>query len=53
MVYGEDDLLWLEGNADDSLVLHKDSDIKPRHYACKTHGMECDANSGEAAAAAP
>ena len=36
MVYGEDGLLWLEGNANDSLVPHKDSDIKPRHYAKHT-----------------
>ena len=52
MVYGEDDLLWLEGDADDSLVPDKDSDIKPRHYGGKTHGMERDPNSSEAAAAA-
>ena len=37
MVYGEDDLLWL--NADDSNVPGKDSDIKPRHEGDKAHGL--------------
>lgn len=52
MVYGEDDLLWLEGDADDSLVPDKDSDIKPRHYGAKAHGMERDPDGEQAAAAA-
>jgi transportin-1 len=42
MVYGEDDLLWLEADAaeDNASVPDKESDIKPRHYAGKTHGLE-------------
>ncbi|RXW12495.1 hypothetical protein EST38_g13359 [Candolleomyces aberdarensis] len=31
MIYGEDDLLWLEGDVDDSAVPDKETDIKPRH----------------------
>ncbi|TFK26328.1 transportin-PC [Coprinopsis marcescibilis] len=45
MVYGEDDLLWLEGDVDDSHVPDKETDIKPRHYGGgKTHSYERDAN---------
>ena len=44
MVYGEDDLLWLEGDAEDANVPDKDSDIKPRHYGAKSHGLERDNN---------
>jgi len=40
MVYGEDDLLWLEGDADDANLPDKESDIKPRHYGAKSHGLE-------------
>jgi transportin-1 len=40
MVYGEDDLLWLEGDAEDAAVPDKESDIKPRHYGGKAHGLE-------------
>lgn len=40
MVYGEDDLLWLEGDAEDAAVPDKESDIKPRHYGAKAHGLE-------------
>jgi transportin-1 len=41
MVYGEDDLLWLEGDAEDAAVPDKEQDIKPRHYGGgKGHGME-------------
>ncbi|KAJ7503141.1 armadillo-type protein [Mycena galericulata] len=48
MVYGEDDLLWLEGDAEDAAVPDKDTDIKPRHYGSgKTHGLERD-DSGAA-----
>jgi len=47
MVYGEDDLLWLDGDADDSAVPDKDSDIKPRHYGQKSHGYERE-EEGEA-----
>ncbi|KAJ7579308.1 armadillo-type protein [Mycena floridula] len=43
MVYGEDDLLWLEGDAEDAQVPDKDTDIKPRHYGAKSHGMEREA----------
>ncbi|KAJ3554427.1 hypothetical protein NM688_g3116 [Phlebia brevispora] len=44
MVYGEDDLLWLEGDAEDTNVPDKETDIKPRHYGGKSHGLERDAN---------
>ncbi|KLO11081.1 ARM repeat-containing protein [Schizopora paradoxa] len=47
MVYGEDDLLWLDGDADDSQVPDKESDIKPRHYGQKAHGYERE-EEGEA-----
>ncbi|KAJ7761669.1 hypothetical protein B0H16DRAFT_1884214 [Mycena metata] len=43
LIYG-DDLLCLEGDADDA-VPDKDTDIKPRHYGGgKSHGLERDAN---------
>lgn len=50
MVYGEDDLLWLDGDAEDTSVPDKDSDIKPRHYGGKAHGFEREGstNGGEA-----
>lgn len=38
MVYGEDDLLWLDGDADDANIPDKESDIKPKHYGQKSHG---------------
>ncbi|KAJ7848305.1 hypothetical protein B0H13DRAFT_1906835 [Mycena leptocephala] len=45
MVYGEDDLLWLEGDAKDVAIPEKDTDIKPHHYgSTKSHGLERDAN---------
>lgn len=47
MVYGEDDLLWLEGDAEDAHVPDKDSDIKPRHYGGKAHGLEREAANGD------
>lgn len=40
MVYSEDDLLWLDGEADDAAIPDKDSDIKPRHYGGKAHGLD-------------
>ena len=40
MVYGEDDLLWLDADADDANVPDKESDIKPRHYGQKSHGYD-------------
>ena len=40
MVYSEDDLLWLDGEADDAAVPDKDTDIKPRHYGGKAHGLD-------------
>ncbi|KAK7036520.1 hypothetical protein VNI00_011717 [Paramarasmius palmivorus] len=42
MVYGEDDLLWLEGDAEDSAVPDKETDIKPRFYGGKAHGLDRD-----------
>lgn len=44
MIYGEDDLLWLEGDADDAAIPDKETDIKPRHYGGKTHGFERESN---------
>ncbi|KAH0829133.1 armadillo-type protein [Lanmaoa asiatica] len=40
MIYGEDDLLWLEGDTEDTTVPDKETDIKPRHYGGKSHGLE-------------
>ncbi|KAF8141179.1 armadillo-type protein [Boletus edulis] len=40
MVYGEDDLLWLEGDTEDTTVPDKETDIKPRHYGAKSHGLD-------------
>lgn len=42
MVYGEDDLLWLDGDTEDTNVPDKETDIKPRHYGGKTHGLDRD-----------
>ncbi|KZT41877.1 ARM repeat-containing protein [Sistotremastrum suecicum HHB10207 ss-3] len=47
MVYGEDDLLWLDGDEEDALVPDKDTDIKPRHYGQKSHGLEHESESGD------
>ncbi|KAH7883240.1 armadillo-type protein [Phlebopus sp. FC_14] len=46
MVYGEDDLLWLEGDAEDTTVPDKETDIKPRHYGGKSHGLERETPAG-------
>jgi transportin-1 len=49
MVYGEDDLLWLEADVeDDAAVPDKETDIKPRHYGSKAHGFEHDADPNAA-----
>jgi transportin-1 len=41
MVYGEDDLVWLDAtDEDDAAVPDRDQDIKPRHYGSKAHGLE-------------
>ncbi|KAJ4483780.1 armadillo-type protein [Lentinula aciculospora] len=53
MIYGEDDLLWLEGDAEDAEVPDKESDIKPRHYGGKSHNYERDANGEPAEAPKP
>lgn len=47
MIYGEDDLLWLEGDAEDSTVPDKETDIKPRHYGGKTHGFDRETNGDD------
>lgn len=47
MVYGEDDLLWLEGDAEDANVPDRQEDIKPRHYGGRTHGLDREANGAE------
>ncbi|THU89773.1 ARM repeat-containing protein [Dendrothele bispora CBS 962.96] len=44
MIYGEDDLLWLEGDVEDAAVPDKETDIKPRHYHQKSHGLQHDQN---------
>ncbi|KAJ3717950.1 armadillo-type protein [Lentinula raphanica] len=44
MIYGEDDLLSLEGDTEDAEVPDKESDIKPRHYGGKSHNCERDVN---------
>lgn len=53
MVYGEDDLLWLEGDVeDDAAVPDKETDIKPRHYGGgKGHGFEHESQNGDGAKA--
>lgn len=50
MVYGEDDLLWLEADTEDTTVPDKETDIKPRHYGGKAHGLEHEANGDGSAA---
>ncbi|KAF9047558.1 ARM repeat-containing protein [Panaeolus papilionaceus] len=49
MIYGDDDLLWLEGDVDDNAAVpDKETDIKPRHYGGgKSHGFERDVNEPE------
>jgi transportin-1 len=44
MMYGEDDLLWLEPDAEEDNAAVPDNlqDIKPRHYGGKSHGLERD-----------
>lgn len=44
MIYGEDDLIWLEGDAEDAEVPDKEEDIKPRHYGGKSHAFDRDEN---------
>lgn len=48
MIYGEDDLLWLDSDAEDANVPDKESDIKPRHYGQKSHGYEHEEGSQDA-----
>ncbi|PCH36569.1 ARM repeat-containing protein [Wolfiporia cocos MD-104 SS10] len=48
MVYGEDDLLWLDADAEDASVPDKETDIKPRHYGGKSHGFEHESNGADA-----
>lgn len=45
MIYGEDDLLWLDGDAEDANVPDKESDIKPRFYGSRAHGFDHDQTS--------
>jgi transportin-1 len=51
MVYGEDDLLWLEADAEDAEVPDKETDIKPRHYGGKSHGFEREETNGDGSSA--
>lgn len=47
MIYGEDDLLWLEADAEDADIPDKETDIKPRHYGGKSHGFEREEANGD------
>jgi transportin-1 len=50
MVYGKDDLLWLEGDTKDAAIPDKDTDIKSHRYGSnKSHGLERDANGNTVA----
>jgi transportin-1 len=40
MIYGEDDLLWLEGDLEDANVADKPEDIKPQFYGGKSHKLQ-------------
>jgi transportin-1 len=40
MLYSEDDLLWLDAEGEDAAVPDKETDIKPRHYSGKAHGLD-------------
>ncbi|KIY70670.1 ARM repeat-containing protein [Cylindrobasidium torrendii FP15055 ss-10] len=46
MVYGEDDLLWLDTEAEDAAVPDNEQDIKPRHYGGKSHGLDREEGGG-------
>jgi transportin-1 len=49
MVYSADDLVWLEDAVeDDSAVPDRETDIKPRHYGGRSHGLEREEAQGEA-----
>lgn len=51
MIYGEEDLMWLDGLEDDASEADKESDIKPRHYGGgKGHGLEATPGSDAAGA---
>ncbi len=48
MVYGEDDLLWLDGGEEeDQEQPDREEDIKPRFYGGKAHGFERDEADGK------
>ncbi|PFH50470.1 hypothetical protein AMATHDRAFT_144979 [Amanita thiersii Skay4041] len=48
MVYSEDGLLWLGGDAEDNAnIPDKDSDIKPRHYGQEMYGLGRDADNDD------
>ena len=53
MVYSEDDLLWLQGDDEDAAVPDKETDIKPRHYGGKLHGLEHEGANGEGGEGGP
>ncbi|KAF8525967.1 armadillo-type protein [Hysterangium stoloniferum] len=40
MVYSEQDLDWAIAEEDDAHIPDKESDIKPKHYGAKEHGLE-------------
>ena len=49
MIYGEEDLVWLDGLEDDAGQADKETDIKPRHYGGgKGHGLESAAEGNNA-----
>ncbi|KAG8883613.1 hypothetical protein FRB97_006307 [Tulasnella sp. 331] len=46
MIYGEEDLVWLDGADDDAEEKDRETDIKPRHYGGgKAHGLESAVSS--------
>ncbi|CAG8640503.1 13232_t:CDS:10, partial [Acaulospora colombiana] len=54
MVYSADDLVWLEdGVEDDSAVPDNVTEIKPRHYGGRAHGLEREETQGETANGQP
>lgn len=48
MLYSEDNLLWLNAEAEDAAVPDKDTDIKPHRCGAKSHRLERDDNPDEA-----
>lgn len=49
MVYSENDLDWAIAEEDDAHIPDKESDIKPKHYDAKEHGLERITDSSSSA----